>query len=658
MEVSDFALDDFWRSKLAREFIIERCARRLVAKGLDEIARNPKIDPEEQFFLLDVWLSRAVQAVALPMAIHGMEQGFDGRSFASAPPYIDQVLAKLEKAVPQDNDLFRLRVRFNHGDALKEAHARLTDPKRPDADKVKLIQLLGQVRRPQSLPVLVGLFHNAKSDAIRGAALTAAQSFGDPKVLDELLTEFPKLNGGLRQQALGILLSRPATTLTVLHQVDAKKIDPKSIPVEQLRPVLDFKNPEIEKLVIKHWGKIGHSTPGEKMARIAWLNTELGRGKGYVASGKVLFTKNCAVCHTLFGEGAKIGPDLTTADRKNRTYLLTHIVDPSLYIRPEFMSYNVTTLDGRRLSGLVSDATDASVTLNNYIENKIVKTVVSKKDIDEMLPSAVSLMPEKQLDTMSYQEVRDLFAYLQSAPPANAGGSPKQGSLKQASPKQGSPRQASLKQASPKQNPASLPRKRGENPAKKLTILLISGSLEYKSDETLPILQKYLEANYPVECLRTFRKTDEDLPGLEQLDKCDVAVFFTRRLKITGEQLERIKKYATSGKPIVAIRTASHGFQNWLAMDKEVFGGDYGNHYGAGPKCEVKITKAGEKHPILAGVKPWKSEGSLYKNQHPANDITVLMTGSIPDHIGANRLGPRLQGGTNLLHLARPPEGF
>src|SRR5262249_37016747 len=161
------------------------------------------------------------------------------------------------------------------------------------------------------------------------------------------------------------------------------------------------KNEEIEKLVIKHWGKIGAATPGEKMARIAWLNAELNRGTSDPKKGKELFTKNCAVCHTLFGEGAKIGPDLTTADRKNRTYMLTHIIDPSLYIRPEFMSYNTTTLDNRRLTGLVSDATEASVTLNNYIENKIVKTVVSKKDIEEMLPSAVSLMPEKMLDTLS-----------------------------------------------------------------------------------------------------------------------------------------------------------------------------------------------------------------------------------------------------------------
>ncbi|MEO2088319.1 MAG: ThuA domain-containing protein, partial [Gemmataceae bacterium] len=148
---------------------------------------------------------------------------------------------------------------------------------------------------------------------------------------------------------------------------------------------------------------------------------------------------------------------------------------------------------------------------------------------------------------------------------------------------------------------------------KKLRVALVSGSLEYKSDETLPLLQKLLEEKYPVECVRMFRKTDEDIPGLDKLAGCDVAIFFTRRLTIDGEQLKAVKAYCESGKPVIGIRTASHGFQNWLEMDKEVFGGNYKNHYGAGPKCETKITDAGKDHPILKGVKPFTSEGSLYK---------------------------------------------
>jgi type 1 glutamine amidotransferase len=103
-------------------------------------------------------------------------------------------------------------------------------------------------------------------------------------------------------------------------------------------------------------------------------------------------------------------------------------------------------------------------------------------------------------------------------------------------------------------------------------------------------------------------------------------------LTIKGDQLERIKKYCTSGKPIVAVRTASHAFQNWLAFDKEVLGGDYQNHYGEKTKTRIKIVEKAKDHPILAGFKPFESPGSLYKNPHLANDVEVLLAGDNGEH--------------------------
>src|SRR5262249_40928741 len=153
-----------------------------------------------------------------------------------------------------------------------------------------------------------------------------------------------------------------------------------------------------------------------------------------------------------------------------------------------------------------------------------------------------SLMPDNILDPFDEQQIRDLFAYLQSDPPG-------------------------VKQQA----------RKGD---KLLKVCLVSGSVEYESDRSLATFQEFLEKNYPVQCSRAFRKSDDDLPGLENLGTCDVMLLFTRRLTIKGEQLERVKKYCTSGRPIVAVRTASHAFQNWLALDKEVLGGDYQNHYG------------------------------------------------------------------------------
>jgi type 1 glutamine amidotransferase len=161
-----------------------------------------------------------------------------------------------------------------------------------------------------------------------------------------------------------------------------------------------------------------------------------------------------------------------------------------------------------------------------------------------------------------------------------------------------------------------------------LRVCLVSGSVEYESNRTLPILQARLEKKGAV-CSRAFMvgKDDTRLPGLEALDKADVMVLFTRRLKLSGDDLERLKKYCLSGRPIVGIRTASHAVQTWLDLDHEVFGGNYNNHFGK-EATQVKIVEPAKSHPVLAGVEPWKSSSHLYKNSGIAKDCEVLMTGT------------------------------
>ena len=165
-----------------------------------------------------------------------------------------------------------------------------------------------------------------------------------------------------------------------------------------------------------------------------------------------------------------------------------------------------------------------------------------------------------------------------------------------------------------------------------LRVCLIADSGEYDAEKSLAGLQQYLEKNYPIRCSRAFARSKTDLPGLENLEQCDVAVLFIRRMELKGEQLERLKQYCLSGKPLVGIRTASHAIQTWLDLDREVFGGDYKNHYKAGPEMEVKIVESARSHPVLRGVQPFLSKGSLYRNANVAKDVEVLLTGSIPEH--------------------------
>ncbi len=168
-------------------------------------------------------------------------------------------------------------------------------------------------------------------------------------------------------------------------------------------------------------------------------------------------------------------------------------------------------------------------------------------------------------------------------------------------------------------------------PSPPLRVCLVSGSEEYHSDVSLTDFQAYLESRYNATCVLIKAIGFETLPGVDALDDCDVALFFTRRLRIEGESLDAVKKYCLSGKPIVALRTASHGFQNWLDFDKLILGGNYLNHFGEGPTQKAEIVETAKNHSVLSGVGEIRSRYSLYKTGPVAEDVTVLMNSTTPD---------------------------
>src|SRR5262249_28712445 len=135
------------------------------------------------------------------------------------------------------------------------------------------------------------------------------------------------------------------------------------VPVEQLRPVARHHDPQLDALVRKHWGTVTPGTPEEKLAEMRRLANDLRAGRGDPARGREVFRRPCASCHRLFDEGTAVGPDLTHANRKDRDALLASLVDPSAVVRREYLSYVVTTRDGRVLTGLLAEQTPGTVTL-------------------------------------------------------------------------------------------------------------------------------------------------------------------------------------------------------------------------------------------------------------------------------------------------------
>jgi putative heme-binding domain-containing protein len=305
---------------------------------------------------------------------------------------------------------------FRLGDpkALNEISNNAASTTLPPSDRIFAIELLGQLSDAKHLPTFLKALEPNTPDNVRLAAINAMQSSADDAVALKLLDLYPTLSGSLKSKSLALLSQRPSFSLLLMQRVDSGKILKTDISIDLARAMASHKEEKLIGLLTKHYGKVSPPSPGEKIARISYVNLIINRTKPDTEKGKLHFQKQCANCHMLFGQGNKVGPDLTTADRQSLIPLITHVVDPSAHIRSEFVAQVIETKDGRTLTGLLAEENSSSLTL---LDAKNQRLVLAKDKIETMTSSPKSIMPENILDTLSDQDIVDLFAYIREKSP-------------------------------------------------------------------------------------------------------------------------------------------------------------------------------------------------------------------------------------------------
>jgi putative heme-binding domain-containing protein len=148
-------------------------------------------------------------------------------------------------------------------------------------------------------------------------------------------------------------------------------------------------------------------------AYLAGLTSELDKLSGDADVGKEIFLSpkhSCFACHRAVGRGGELGPDLSKIGQfRTRAELLESIIFPSLTIAPEYRSHQIALTDGKSVTGLITrDAADALV----LRMTDLAELRIPRKDIEDIAPAAVSLMPDGLERTLSRQELRDLLEFL------------------------------------------------------------------------------------------------------------------------------------------------------------------------------------------------------------------------------------------------------
>lgn len=386
---------ELWDYTLVKQHILERLMRRFAAAGdsaalkncADLFARSP--GPEQ---------TKALVA--------GFEKAFEGRVMPALPNELLQAMARAGAGS------LLLDIRQGKPEALEAALGQLTDAKVKLGTRISLAQILGEVKEARALKPLLEITLKEKDLALRRAALTALQAFEDPTIADVLVANGGAFPSELATVAWMALTGRTAWTERLLAAIEGGAIKKESIPREIVDALKQNDDPGLKVRIDKLW-KPAIALDGETQKEIARIKALAAEG-GNPKAGGILFAQRCGTCHQLFGSGGHVGPDLTSFKRDDLETMLTNILKPSAEIREGFVNTLLKSKDGRTLTGIVIQSSDATVTLRCADGQDVT---LEKAQIKLQKALGVSLMPEGLLEGMNDEDVKNLFAYLRSTQP-------------------------------------------------------------------------------------------------------------------------------------------------------------------------------------------------------------------------------------------------
>ncbi len=301
--------------------------------------------------------------------------------------------------------------------------------------------------------------------------------------------------------------------------------------------------------------------------------------------GRTVFygaTAQCSRCHAIRGEGGSIGPDLSNLVERDFASVLRDVDRPSAAINPDYLSYLVSTVDGRALAGSIrSDGDRLRVGLTTGEE-----VVVARDEVEEMKPAPISVMPEGLSAAIGAEDMKHLMAFLLLGPPA-----PAPIHRDDAPP----PRTRAEWDAATKGREAP-----ADAAARPLRITLAAGPKDHGIDEhDYPLwLDRWSKLLRSAPNVTVHEVKDGN--GLDLADDSDVIVWYSANPSWNESQAPRLRAFLDRGGGLVVLHWGVNGGQSAEALaDLIGLASDSKLKYRHGP---LDLDWTDPKSPITAGL--------------------------------------------------------
>jgi len=352
-------------------------------------------------------LQTATLATSQLNYLRGIQELVKGKRTVEAPAGWAAAFAKVITSESADvrNTALALAVTFGDASAFDILRKTLADTKADLGARQSAMTALLDARDQQLPQVLQQLLVDP---VMRAAAVRDLASFDDAKTTPRILAIYSTLTAAEKRDALGTLSSRPPFALALLDAIGNKAIPPTDVPAELIRQLRNLNDSKVDAKIAEVWGTV-RDTPADRKKLITdWTKKLNAPQQVDLGAGRAVFNKVCQQCHTLYGVGAKTGPEITGANRSDLGYLLENIFDPSALIPKEYAATKLDLADGRVVTGIVKEESKTTLTVITATETLTIPV----GDVDKRTPSPLSMMPDDLTKQLAEPDLRNLIAYL------------------------------------------------------------------------------------------------------------------------------------------------------------------------------------------------------------------------------------------------------
>ena len=363
-------------------------------------------------------LADADPAVA-DAAVRGLAKGWPARTAPKLDDATETALGRLTARLAPERRALAVRLAAAWGskhatkfgaEIAKTLSDRVNDDSARVEDRVAAAsELIGyQASDPALVKKLLDVLTPQAPPELGAGILRALQASDAQGVAALIVERLPGLTPAVRSAGIGVLLGRPEWTRSLLRAIDDGKVHLSDLSLDQKQALAEHPDGRVRRDALAVLKRGGALPAADRQMVIEELNG-IVKEKGDPAAGKVAFTNQCAKCHMHSGEGQNIGPDLTGMAVHPKEELLVHILDPSRSVEGNFRTYQVVTLDGKVVQGMLASESRTAV---EVIDAEGKKQTVLRDNIDRLTGSNKSLMPDGFEKQLTRKELTDLLEFM------------------------------------------------------------------------------------------------------------------------------------------------------------------------------------------------------------------------------------------------------